>query len=137
MPLPRLALRSLLLMDAATCTAMGGLLVLGAAAVGDLTGLPPALLFYAGLALIPTAAFMALVATRPAVPPAGVWLIIAGNGLWAAASLLLLASGLVTPNALGVAVVIGQALAVALLAKLEHDALRRMPTGGAAVQPAG
>ena len=67
--------------------------------VGREQHLPPALLLYAGLALIPTAAFMALVATRPAVSPAGVWLIIAGNGLWAAASLLLLASGLVAPNA--------------------------------------
>jgi hypothetical protein len=51
--------------------------------------------------------------------------VIGCNALWTAASFALLASGAVAPNALGVAFVVGQALAVAGLGGLQYLALRR------------
>lgn len=116
-------LRTLLLADAATCTAMGVALAAGAGPLAVLTGLPAALLTYAGLSLIPIAAVMLLIALRPALQPAGAWLVIAGNVAWVIASIALLLSGWVAPTALGVTFVVVQALAVAGLAKLEHAAL--------------
>lgn len=121
--MPKLpSLRFLLLADAATCAAMGLVLDLGAGPIAALSGLPEKLLIFAGLALLPVAAFMVLVAWRPL--PAAVWLVILGNLVWVAGSLLLLLAGWAAPNALGVAVVIGQAVAVAVLAELEYMALR-------------
>jgi hypothetical protein len=118
------ALRSLLLLDAATCAAMGLALDFGARPLAALTDLPEPLLLYAGLSLLPIAGFMALVALRPALQPAGGWLVVAGNAAWVLASLLLLLAGWVSPNGLGIAFVLVQALAVALLALLELAALR-------------
>jgi hypothetical protein len=119
-----LSLRNVLLVDAATCGVMGALLAPGANALGDLAQIPPALLFYAGLSLFPTAAFMAIVATRPSIHETAVWLIIAGNALWVAGSFTLVLSGWIAPNALGSAFIVAQALIVAVLAKLEHAPLR-------------
>jgi hypothetical protein len=119
---PSLSLRAVLLVDAATCVAMGALLTLGSTALGGWTGLPPALLFYAGVSLLPIAAFMGFVATRPTQPRL-VRLVVAGNLAWAAGSVLLLVSGWVQPNAIGVAFITAQAVAVAALAWLEHAAL--------------
>ena len=51
-----------------------------------------------------------------------------GNGcnlLWAVDSLLLLVTGWVAPTTLGYAVVVGQALAVAVFAGLQYVGLRR------------
>lgn len=118
------SLRSLLLLDAATCAAMGLALDLGARPIAALTGLPEALLLYAGFSLFPIAAFMALVALRPTLQPAGAWLVIAGNAAWVLGSLALPVSGWVVPNGLGVAFVLLQAAAVAGLALLELAALR-------------
>lgn len=120
-----LSLRPLLLADAATCAAMGALLALAPEPIGQLTEIPVALLFYAGLGLFPIAAFMATVATRPTIRTAGVRLIILGNLGWVAGSVLLLLAGWIGPNALGTAFILAQALAVALLAGLEQGALRR------------
>lgn len=121
-----LTLRPLLIIDAATCAAMGLALSIGAAALSALTGLPAALLFYAGLSLLPIAVFMALVARRP--HPGTVRLAVLGNAAWVAASLLLLASGplfsWVAPNALGIALVSVQAIGVAALSLLEQTAAR-------------
>ena len=64
---------------------------------------------------------MAWVATRPAALRGGVWLVIAGNALWVAASGALLFR--LAPSALGYAFVIAQAAAVAVLAALEYLSL--------------
>jgi hypothetical protein len=116
-------LRRVLLVDAASCVGMGLFLTLLAVPLAPLLGLPQELLLYAGLALLPTAGFMAWVGTREPVPPAGAWLVIVGNLLWVAASLFLLV--LVSATALGYAFVIGQAIVVGVLAELEYLALRR------------
>jgi hypothetical protein len=61
----------------------------------------------------------------------GVWLVIIGNVLWVVGSLWLMVSGWIAPNALGYVFITAQALAVALLAALEHLALRRVSTADA------
>jgi hypothetical protein len=111
-------LRRTLAVDAATCVAMGALLVAFQAPLAGLLGLPAALLFYAGLALFPCAALM-LAAHRSR---ALAWLVVAGNAAWVAASVAVLL--VASPTALGYAFVIAQALAVAVLAWLESLGIR-------------
>jgi hypothetical protein len=50
---------------------------------------------------------------------------IVANALWAIASIALLVAGLISPNLLGYAFVIGQAAVVALLGELQYIGLRR------------
>jgi len=122
---PAFLLRNLLLLDAATCTVMGAVLMLAASPLAALTAVPATLLFYAGAVLLPIAAFMAVVAVRALDSHPAVWLIILGNGLWVIASLWLMAGGWIVPAPLGQAFIAAQALAVAAIAVLEYAALRR------------
>ena len=57
-------LRTVLLFDAATCVGFGLLLMLGGTPLAGLTGLPAGLTWYAGLSLLPFAAYLAFLATR-------------------------------------------------------------------------
>jgi hypothetical protein len=109
-------LRTVLRIDAATCVATGLLMTVGTKPLAGLTQLPPGLLLAAGLSLLPIAAFIVFV-----------WLIIFGNIGWVLASVWLLIAGAVTPNALGAAFVIVQAVAVAALATLEFMGVRDAP----------
>jgi hypothetical protein len=116
--------RRVLFVDAATCVGTGLFLALLAAPLARFLGLPAELLLYAGLALLPIAAFIAWVATREQMSAAGVWLVIIGNAAWVLASLALLFA--VSPTVLGYAFVIGQALIVAALAEMEYVGLRKV-----------
>ena len=118
-------LRRVLLADAATSGATGLLMMLGAAAAGELLGIPDALVRYAGLTLLPFAALVALLATRENLWRAGVWAVVVCNALWAADSVLLLLTGWIEPNELGIAFIVAQALVVAVFAELEYLGLRR------------
>jgi hypothetical protein len=53
------------------------------------------------------------------------WIVIAGNAAWTAASIALLFSGSVAPNLLGEAAVAMQAIAVGVFAELQYLGLRR------------
>ncbi len=117
-------LRRVLCVDAATGAATGALMAFDAAPLATLLGLPAALLFWAGMSLFPSAAFMLWVATRPRIPRAGAWLVVCGNALWVAGSALLLLA--TVPTGAGYAFVVAQAAVVALLAELEYAGLRRM-----------
>jgi hypothetical protein len=117
-------LRQVLLADAGASGAMGVLMALGAALLTDLLGLPLWLLVGAGVALLPYAALLGWLATRPAVLRPMVWAVIVGNLLWAADSVLLLVLGWVEPTTLGTVFVLGQAAAVAALADLQYLGLR-------------
>lgn len=123
------SLRTILLVDALACGALGAVLVPGAGLIATVTTIPAALLFYAGLLLLPIAAFMAFAATRALGSPSAVWLEIAGNLLWVAASVALMVGDWISPNLLGHAFIAAQALVVAALAALEHAALRRLSSG--------
>ncbi len=60
------------------------------------------------------------------------WLVVIGNVGWVLGSLVLMAGGLIAPNALGQAFIGLQAVAVAGLAVMEYTALRRKPFAAAA-----
>lgn len=117
-------LRRVLLADTLVSGATGLLMLLGAGLLTDMLDLPTALLRTAGLILLPYALFVIYVATRSS-QPAAVWAVIVINALWAVDSIVLLLSGWVTPNALGYAFVLVQAVAVAVFAELQYVGLRR------------
>jgi len=117
-------LRRVLVLDAVISGATGALLALGAGTLDGLLGLPTILLREAGIVLLPFAAAVLWLATRATQPRGAVWTVVAINGAWAAASLLLLVSPWVAPTALGYAFVIAQALVVAVFAELQVMGLR-------------
>jgi len=117
-------LRHLLLADAASCLATGGALSLGAGLLTEWLGLPAALLRAAGLVLLPFAAFVLFVASRPILSRSAVWLIIGCNAAWVIGSAALLIGGFAAPTSLGITVVIAQAVVVAIVAELEAMGLR-------------
>ena len=119
-----LTLRTLLRFDAATCSLMGLLLVLCVGPIAALTALPSALLFGAGILLLMIAGYMAAISLPRRIPPLAARIVVLGNGSWIIASVSILAIGVVAPNAIGIAFVLAQAAAVALLTVLEHRAMR-------------
>jgi hypothetical protein len=120
-------LRFVLRLDCATCVATGLLLTLGSGLIAELTLIPASLSLFAGLSLFPIALFIGIVSMLDVVVPTLVWLVIAGNALWAGASILLILDGGVVPNAIGYVFILVQAAAVAFLAELEFFGLRRLP----------
>ena len=118
-------LRGALLVDAVASGATAMLVLAAAGILAELLAIPATLLRGAGLVLIPYVALVAYLGMREHAPRAAVWAVIAVNALWAAASLLLLVSGWIAPNALGHAFVIAQALLVALFGWLQYVALHR------------
>lgn len=122
---PVLTLRNVLVLDAVASGATGLLAIVASGFLAGLLELPAGLLLGAGLVLVPYVLFVIYTATRPAIPRAAVWTIIAANALWAIASVLVLLSGWVAPNALGVAFVLIQAGVVALLGQLQVMGLRQ------------
>lgn len=119
-------LRSVLLTDALVSGATGLLMAAAAGALEPMLQVPATLLRVAGLALLPYAAFVAIVARRDVLSRGAVWTIVAGNALWAVDCLALLASGWIEPGGLGVAFILVQALVVAAFAELQVIGLRRM-----------
>jgi len=110
--------------DALTCVAMGLSLSVFADPLAGLLGLPTQLLLACGLALFPCAALMVLAARSPQPPAALVWLVILGNAAWVVGSLYLWFQWPLT--GLGQIFVMGQALAVLVLAELEYSGWRRL-----------
>jgi len=119
------SLNALLALDAATCAVMGVALLAASGPIAEVTLVPAGLLFWAGAILIPIAAFMAISARARPVPGWATAVIVIGNMGWAAVSILLPVTGMISPNPLGWTFVLGQAAVVAILAKLEFDALRQ------------
>lgn len=118
-------LRFALLGDAAASGATGLLLAAGAGVLASLLGLPEGLLRVAGLVLLPYAVFVAWIGVRiGSVPRVAVRAVVAINLLWALDSALLLALGPVSPNGLGIAFVLAQALVVLGFAAMQWTALR-------------
>jgi hypothetical protein len=117
-------LKRVLMFDAASCLAMGALLAGAAGALAPLFGIDQGLVRGAGLALLPTGAFILWLATRETVPALLVYLLIAANLLWVAESVALvgMTSGI---TAVGAAFVGIQAAAVAGLSLLEWIGIRR------------
>jgi hypothetical protein len=125
------SMKSALVLDAVASGAMAVLAIGGASLLAPLLGLPQALLFWAGVAMLPWVALLIALARRQSAPRLILVDVVALNALWVAASLALLVSGLVAPTALGTAFVVAQALAVAAFATLQFSALRRATTAAA------
>ncbi len=119
-------LRRVLALDAAFCGASGVALILGAEALDQPLGLSAALLMTAGMLLLPVAAFVTWLASRPVPPKLLVWALILGNCAWVVESFVLLAYEAERVSALGSAVVAGQAAATLGVALLEYVGLRRL-----------
>jgi hypothetical protein len=115
--------RPALLIDAAASAATATLLIAGTSLLETWLAIPATVIREASLILAPYIAMVVIVATRPQISTRAVWVIIACNAVWTAASFAILA--FISPNGLGVAFVIGQALAVAALGVLQWAALRK------------
>jgi hypothetical protein len=124
-------LRRVLLADAATCGAIGLLMMLVSDPIEQLLGLPAELSRYVGISLLPFAALLVYLATRANLWQPLVWAVIVLNALWTADSLLLLLSGWIEPTRLGYAFIIFQAVGVAMFAGLEYLGLRKSATAAA------
>jgi hypothetical protein len=122
---PSLFLRRAIQADAVFSGASAVLLTLGAGALAPLLSLPEALLSETGLFLIAYTALVGWLGTRQAMPKTLVVIVIAGNAAWAVASIALLFSGTVTPNLLGEAFVVIQAIVVGALGELQYVGWRR------------
>ena len=118
-------LRRVLALDAVTSGVMGAVTVLAVAPLSSLLGLSTSLLLWAGLSLLPFAAFVGWLATRELPPRAGVWAVIVINAFWVVDSFVLLASAWPDLTLLGKVFVVFQALVVAVLAELQFFGLRR------------
>lgn len=126
-------LRYVLAADAVASGATGLAVLTGAGLLGPVFGLPVALLREAGLILVPYAALIVCLVPRATLSRRTVWALVVINGLWAAESLLLLASRSVQPTALGVSFVLLQAVVVAAFAVMQAYAIRGLtrPKAGA------
>lgn len=93
--------------------------------LGNLLALPEALLRPIGLFLIVFGAVLGYLASRTVIPRGAAWALIIFNALWVVASVALLLSDLVSPNALGYAFVIVQALLVGGLAEAQFMGVRQ------------
>jgi hypothetical protein len=122
---PSLSLRRALAADAIFSGAGAVIFTLGAGELAPLFDLPEALLLETGLFLIVYAAFVGWLGTRQSFPRILAGIVVVGNAAWTLASIALLFSGAVTPNLLGEAAVVAQAIATGIFAELQFIGLRR------------
>ncbi len=118
-------LRRVLLADAIFSGVSAVSLISGAAPFAALFELPEPLLRGTGLFLILYTALVGWLATRQATAKAWVATVIAGNAAWTLASIALLLSGAVNPDAFGEIVVVLQAVATGVLAELQYLGMRK------------
>jgi hypothetical protein len=119
-------LRFALGIDAAISAATALLMIAGTSLLAAWTRLPEPLLTWVGAGLLPYVVVVGWMTTRASLPRAGVWAVIACNLVYAIDCVWLLASGYGSPNTLGQAFVIVQAVAVVAFAELQWMAIRRI-----------
>jgi hypothetical protein len=122
---PSLFLRRALLADAVFSGVSAVGLTFGAGAFASLFNLPEVFLREVGLFLIAYAAFVGWLGTRQTAMKVLVLIVIIGNAAWTLASIALLFSGAVSPNLLGMATVVAQAIATGVFAELQYIGLRK------------
>lgn len=118
-------LRKALIADAVVSSVAGLAMIGGANFTQDLLGLPSALLFWAGVAIIPFVAALGLTIRAASVPVGAVATIIALNFAWVVASLYVAFGPSFEPTLLGQVFVCAQAATVLLFAELQVIGLRR------------
>lgn len=118
-------LRRVLWTDALASAASVVLVLVGAAWLEPLLGLPQIFLRNAALILIPFVALEIFTATRAPLSRELVWAVIAINLIWVIESVAVLFTREPNPTGFGYALIVVQALVVAVLAELEYLGLRR------------
>jgi hypothetical protein len=122
---PSRFLKNALALDAAASAATGLLLAVAAGPLSSLLGFPAGFLRGAGLLLLPCALAFAMMAGRDTLPRWTVQVVIGLNILWIADSVILLLMGWFQPTGLGIAFVLAQAAALAIITELEVIGLKR------------
>jgi len=118
-------LRAVIAADAVACGVGGAVLALDAGLVAPILGVPAAVLQPLGEFLIVYAAGLAWLATRPELPRAVVWTLVAFNLAWTVESLMAPALGWAQPTSVGLALLIVQAIGALVVADLQFLALRK------------
>ena len=118
-------LRHTLLADAAMGAGAAALTIFGSGFLASLLALPQGLIFWAGVALVPIALFLLVMAQKTRIPRSWLREIVLINWAWVVASFGILVLAPIAPNSLGTAFVVAQALAVAAFALLQGLALRQ------------
>jgi hypothetical protein len=122
---PSSFLRRALIADAVFSGVSAVGLTLGAGIFAALFNLPEVFLREVGLFLIAYAAFVGWLGARQNTMKALVLIVIAGNAAWTLGSIVLLFSGVVSPNLLGMVTVVAQAIATGVFAELQYIGLRK------------
>lgn len=112
-------LRNALLLDAAVSAAVGIVLLAATDYLAGLLDLPAPLLFWAGVIIFVWVAMLVVASMRTVLPQIVALNFVAGNAIWTLVSFAIMLAGLIQPNALGIAFVSAQALAVGLFAVLQ------------------
>lgn len=118
-------LRLVIAVDAAACALGGAALALDAGQIAPVLGVPVEALPPLGLFLIVYAAGLVWLASRPALPRAVVWTLVAVNLAWTAESVALPILGWAQPTGGGLALLLVQAAGALLVADLQFLALRK------------
>lgn len=118
-------LRIALRLDAAASGALGVAAVAAAAPLAGLLGPTAGMLRGTGGFLVGYALALVLIAARPTIPRPAAWAVVVGNTIWVLSSIGAVVAGPDAFTALGVAVVLAQAAAVAVFADLQWLGLRR------------
>jgi hypothetical protein len=118
-------LRFALRLDAAGSGALGLLGLAAAGPLADPLGTTADALRGTGAFLAGYALVLVLLAARPLIPRAAAWTVVLGNTVWVLGSIGAAVAGRDSFTALGVAVVLAQATAVAVFADLQWLGLRR------------
>lgn len=122
---PSLFLRRALQADAIFSGASALMLVFAAGFFSALLNLPETFLRNTGLVLVVFVLGVGYLASRDVMSKAAVWTVIAVNAIWTIDSFILLVSGWVSPNLLGQAFIVMQAVAVGVFAELQFIGLRK------------
>ena len=118
-------LKKVITADAVISGAAGIAMMAGSLFLPALTGLPSAVLFWAGLALVPFVIELAMILRMKQVSPGIVMAVIAINIAWVAASLFVAFGPVFELTLFGKIFVVAQALVVALFAELQIIGLKR------------
>lgn len=118
-------LRFALRLDAAGSGALGLIGLVAAGQLADPLGMTAGALRGTGAFLVGYALALVLIAARSAIPRTAAWIVVIGNTAWVLGSIGAAVAGQDTFTALGVAVVLAQAAAVAVFADLQWIGLRR------------
>jgi hypothetical protein len=117
----RLALR----LDAVVSGLNGAAYLAAAPLLADLLGLSGGLLRGVGVFLLAYGAAVWLIGARPRISGAAVEAVVAGNVLWAAGSVVVVATGFGSPTSVGAVWLVLQAAVVAGFAAIQFAGLRR------------